>query len=62
MGSLLSSNLKQVNQTDIILRVTPYIIRMPDIREEDLAPIESGTEDILKLKKQETILDDEVKK
>ncbi|HLP60818.1 MAG TPA: hypothetical protein VK186_18400 [Candidatus Deferrimicrobium sp.] len=55
LGTLLSSNRKQVNQTDIILRVTPYIIRMPDIREEDLAPIESGTEDNVKLKKQETI-------
>lgn len=62
LGNLLSSNLKQVNQTDIILRVTPYIIRMPDIREEDLAPIESGTEDIVKLKKQDTINADEIKK
>ncbi|MCX6579242.1 MAG: hypothetical protein NT166_03585 [Candidatus Aminicenantes bacterium] len=62
LGTLLSSNLKQVNQTDIILRVTPYIIRMPDIQEEDLAPIESGVEDDVKLKKQETIKEDIVKK
>lgn len=62
LGTLLSSNRKQVNQTDIILRVTPYIIRMPDIREEDLAPIESGTEDDVKLKKQEAVREDEVKK
>ncbi len=51
LGYLFSSNRKQVTQTDIILRVTPYIIRMPDIREEDLFPIESGTEDDVKLKK-----------
>jgi general secretion pathway protein D len=62
LGTLLSSNLKQVNQTDIILRVTPYIVRMPDIQEEDLAPIESGVEDDVKLKKQEVIIEDKVKK
>jgi len=44
IGELFSSNRKQATQTDIILRVTPYIIRMPDIREKDLAPINSGTE------------------
>jgi general secretion pathway protein D len=51
LGDIFSSNRKQVTQTDIILRVTPYIIRMPDIREEDLSPIESGTEDNVRLKK-----------
>lgn len=51
LGSIFSSNLKQVNQTDIILRVTPYIVRMPDIDETDLSPIESGTESNIKLKK-----------
>jgi general secretion pathway protein D len=51
LRDIFSSNRKQVTQTDIILRVTPYIIRMPDIREEDLNPIESGTEDNIRLKK-----------
>lgn len=51
IGSIFSSNLKQVSQTDIILRVTPYIVRMPDINEEDLSPIESGTEDNIRLKR-----------
>ncbi len=53
IGELFSSNRKQITQTDIILRVTPYIIRMPDITEEDIAPIDSGTEKniILKIKK-----------
>jgi len=51
LGSLLSSNRKQVSQSDIILRVTPYIIRMPDIEEIDLEPMESGTEDHIRLKK-----------
>jgi general secretion pathway protein D len=51
LGEIFSSNRRQVTQTDIILRVTPYIIRMPDIREEDLSPIESGTEDNVRLKR-----------
>ncbi len=51
LGDIFSSNRRQVTQTDIILRVTPYIIRMPDIREEDLSPIESGTEDNVRLKR-----------
>jgi general secretion pathway protein D len=51
LGDIFSSNRKQVTQTDIILRVTPYIIKMPDIEESDLSPIESGTESNIKLKK-----------
>lgn len=51
LGNIFSSNRKQVGQTDIILRVTPFIIRMPDITEEDLSPIESGTEENIRLKK-----------
>lgn len=51
LGDLFSSNRKQVTQTDIILRVTPYILRMPDISEADLSPIESGTEENVRLKK-----------
>lgn len=50
LGDLLSGNRKQVDQTDIILRVTPYILRMPDINEADLLPIESGTENNIRLK------------
>jgi general secretion pathway protein D len=50
LGDIFSSNRRQVTQTDIILRVTPYIMRMPDIRERDLVPIESGTEDNIGIK------------
>ncbi len=50
LGSIFSSNRRQVTQTDIILRVTPYIMRMPDIRERDLTPIESGTENNIGIK------------
>lgn len=50
LRDIFSSNRKQIEQTDIILRVTPYIIRMPDITEQDLFPIESGTESNIRLK------------
>lgn len=61
LGDLFSSNLKQVGQTDIILRVTPYILRMPDIRETDLKPIESGTESNIRLKLKDQDKPDEEK-
>ncbi len=44
IGRLFSDTSKQVNQTDLILTLTPHIIRYPDITEEDLAPLWVGTE------------------
>lgn len=49
LRDIFSSNRKQISQTDIIIRVTPYIVRMPDIDEEELYPIESGTESNIRL-------------
>ena len=51
LRDIFSSNMKQVSQTDIILSITPHILRMPDISEEDLMPLMSGTEDNVHLKK-----------
>jgi general secretion pathway protein D len=51
LRDIFSSNMKQISQTDIILSITPHILRMPDITEEDLMPILSGTEDNVHLKK-----------
>jgi general secretion pathway protein D len=51
LRDIFSSNMKQISQTDIILSITPHILRMPDITEEDLLPIMSGTEDNVHLKK-----------
>jgi len=45
LKNIFSSNKRQVTQTDIIISITPYIIRMPDINEEDLKALKSGTED-----------------
>ena len=41
---LFGRSKNEVNQTDIILTLTPRITRMPDITEEDLRPIWVGTE------------------
>ena len=51
LSDIFSSNMKQISQTDIILSITPHILRMPDISEEDLLPLMSGTEDNVHLKK-----------
>ncbi|MEE9291796.1 MAG: secretin N-terminal domain-containing protein, partial [Acidobacteriota bacterium] len=39
-----------VQQTDIVLTLTPHIIRIPDITEEDLLPLWIGTEQNIKLR------------
>ena len=44
IGRLFGDTSKQVTQTDLILTLTPHIIRYPDITEEDLAPLWVGTE------------------
>ena len=44
VGRLFGDTSKQVTQTDLILTLTPHIIRYPDITEEDLAPLWVGTE------------------
>jgi general secretion pathway protein D len=44
IGSLFSSKSIHERRTDLILTLTPHIIRCPDIKGEDLAPIWAGTE------------------
>ncbi len=44
IGRLFTSKSKDVRQTDLVLTLTPSIIRFPDIAEEDLAPMWVGTE------------------
>jgi general secretion pathway protein D len=39
IGALFSSHDHTIEQTDVILTVTPYIIRSVDISEEDLKPV-----------------------
>ena len=44
LGRLFSKKKSENRRTDIVLTLTPHIIRRADIREEDLAPIWVGTE------------------
>jgi general secretion pathway protein D len=44
IGSLFGDKSKTTSQTDLVLTLTPHIIRYPDITEEDLAPLWVGTE------------------
>ena len=44
IGRLLSNDDRQRVTTDLILTLTPHIIRIPDITEEDLTPVWVGTD------------------
>lgn len=43
IGRLFSKERREENRTDLVLTMTPHIIRIPDITEEDLAPMWVGT-------------------
>ena len=42
IGHLFASNHKETQQTDIILTLTPHIVRVLDLTEEDLRPFRLG--------------------
>ena len=44
LGRLFTNKNKKIKRTDLIMTVTPHIVRFPDISEEDLAPLWVGTE------------------
>ncbi len=44
LGRLFTDKKKTHKTTDLVLTLTPHIIRFPDIHEEDLAPVWVGTE------------------
>jgi general secretion pathway protein D len=43
IGRLFTKTNKQMTRTDLVLTMTPHIIRTPDITEDDLAPMWVGT-------------------
>ena len=45
LGNLFTNTEKSKNRTDLIIAITPHIIRLPDVHPEDSQPIYSGTED-----------------
>ena len=44
LGRLFTNKNRTKRTTDLVLTLTPHIIRFPDIAEEDLAPVWVGTE------------------
>lgn len=44
IGRLFTNKAKTAKRTDLVLTVTPHIVRFPDIDEDDLAPLWVGTE------------------
>jgi general secretion pathway protein D len=44
IGPLFQDNSRNYTRTDLVLTLTPHIIRYPDITEQDLAPLWVGTE------------------
>ena len=44
LGRLFTNKITDMKATDLILTLTPHIIRIPDITEEDLSPVYVGTD------------------
>lgn len=44
LGRLFTNVKQQTRTTDLVLTLTPHIVRFPDIEQEDLAPVWVGTE------------------
>lgn len=44
LGRLFKNKKKHQSRTDLVLTLTPHIVRFPSIRDEDLAPLWVGTE------------------
>jgi len=50
LNKLFGRNVDSSQKTDIVLTLTPHIVRVPDIREADLDSIWVGTEEQIKLR------------
>jgi general secretion pathway protein D len=47
LGRLFTQNHKRTTRTDLVMTMTPHIIRIPDITDEDVAPMWVGTQNNL---------------
>lgn len=47
LKELFSKTKKDITQTDIVMAITPHIVRMADLTEEDMAAVYVGTENSL---------------
>ena len=46
IGRLFATHHKEARQTDIILTLTPHIVRVLDLAEDDLRPFRLGRESV----------------
>jgi len=47
LGRLFTQNHKRITRTDLVMTMTPHIIRKPDITDDDVAPMWVGTQNNL---------------
>ena len=47
LGRLFTQTRKHITRTDLVMTMTPHIIRIPDITDEDVAPMWVGTQNNL---------------
>jgi general secretion pathway protein D len=59
LGGLLSSNEQTIQQTDVILTVTPHIVRSIPVGEQDLKPIWVGPEGVSTTERVSGVISDE---
>ena len=50
LGDIFSTRTIDRNDTDIVLTLTPYIVRIPDINEDDVQTLWVGTEENMRLR------------
>jgi general secretion pathway protein D len=50
VGDVFATTTTDRQETDIVLTLTPYIVRIPDIQEDDLQTLWVGTEDNMRLR------------
>lgn len=49
LGHLFGANQQSSNQTDIAFTITPHIVRMAEIGEQEMRPVWAGTEKVLRI-------------
>jgi general secretion pathway protein D len=49
LNKIFTSRLKQKEESEVLISITPHVVRAPKVRERDLAPLYIGTEDAVKV-------------
>jgi len=49
IGKLFGNNLREVNETEVLISITPRIVRAPKVTEDDMVPLRVGTQEVPKV-------------